>query len=362
MIGQFHYYFKKFRAERSAELAAAFDITSCGMSVAIYDVALERRYARAVLACEYVTAQTVLRQMSRLLSHAMQKAAIPAQAVKYVGAAADTHISAVLESDLSATELFLAPETEIFVLPYISAGLGGRFTATLLTLPAGDVIAADVSASVCVGARVGGRLRCVSYPLSGAFDCSALTFGMPAEDGAIISVYRENEGGLCYSVAGDKDAIGISPCGAVRAVLLMLERGTVDNFGIMTDRDRFTVGEEIFLTQEDVRAVQTDKARTAAALVLMLEKSGAAQIFLSGEPFADGGLKSMLSLGAVPREASGAAFCRNSAEQGVIRYIIDKRARDEAHEYAMCAEDTTGVLMPEFDDLYIKNLEFMVDL
>lgn len=363
MIGQFHYYYEKFRPERSEELAAAFDITSCGMSVVIYDIALERRYARAALACENITAQTVLRQMARLLSLAMQKFGIPARSIKRVGAAADTHITVMLETELTSSDLFLPPETEIYVLPYISAGLGGRFTAALLTVPHGDIICADVGASVCAAVRSDGKLKCVSFPLSGAFDCSSLTFGMPAENGAIISVYREESGELCYSVVGDGDAAGISPCGAVRAAVVMLEHGIVDDFGIMTDRDRFTVGEEIFITQEDVRAIQTDKARTAAALELAMNNGGAGlRAFISGEPFADGGMKSMLSLGAVPRELSGAAFCRNSAEQGVVRYVTNEAGRDVAHDIVMSAEDMSNELMPEFDDLYIKNLEFMVNL
>lgn len=363
MIGQFHYFYEKFRAERSGELAAAFDITSCGMSVVLYDITLERRYARAVLACENVTVQTVLRQMARLLSQAMQRFGVSARDIKRIGAAADTHISALLEAELTPSDLFLPPETEVFVLPYISAGLGGRFTAALLAVPDGALFCADAGASICTAVRSGGALKCAAFPLAGAFDCSALTFGMPAEEGAITSVYRESGGELCYSVVGDADAAGISPCGAVRAAVLMLERGIVDDFGIMTDRDKFTVGEEIFLTQEDIRAVQTDKARTAAALELMLNNgAGGLRAFLSGEPFADGGLKAMLSLGAVPRELSGAAFCRNSAEQGVINFLTDERSREAAHEYAASAEDVSNVLMPEFDDLYIKNLEFMVNL
>ena len=359
MLEQFHYFYEKLRPERSAELAAAFDITPCGISVVLCDMALSRRYARAALACEKVTSETVIRQMSRLLSLAMQRFDIPAQAVKSVGAAAGTHITALLESALTPTELFLPPETEIYLLPYISAGIGGRFTAALLTLPEGDFAAADIGAAVCTAVKRGDSLKCAAFPLSGAFDCSALTFGMPAENGAIVSVYSEKDGGLCYSVCGDIDAAGIAPCAAAEAAVLMLRRGTLDAFGILTDRDKFTIGEEIFLTQEDVRALQTDKARCAAALELMRrEAEPSARTFLSGEPLAEDGMGALLDIGAVPHELAGAAFCRNAAEQGVINFVVSEKCRQTAHELVMSAEDITHGLLPEFDEIYIKNLEF----
>ena len=358
MLEQFRYFYEKYRSERSAELAAAFDITSCGISVVYYDIALSVRYARAVLACERVNAEKVLGQMTRLLSVSMRRFGIPARDIKAVGAAAGTHITALLESSLTPTELRLAPETEIYVLPYISAGIGGRFTASLLTLPEGGFAAADIGESVCTAVKTGGGLKCAAFPLAGAFGCSALTFGMPAENGAIVSVYS-NADGLCYSVLGDGDALGIAPCAAAEAAALMLDRGTLDSFGILTDRDRFTVGEELFLTQGDIRALQTDKARCAAALELMLgEAEPSARTFLSGEPFAEGGLKALLKLGAVPRECAGAAFCRNSAEQGVINCIVGGEYRRAAQELVMSARDITAQLLPEFDEIYIKNLEF----
>ncbi|MGN1423455.1 MAG: ASKHA domain-containing protein [Oscillospiraceae bacterium] len=358
MLEQYRYFYEKYRGERSAELAAAFDITPCGISVVYYDIALSARYARAVLACERVTADKVLGQLTRLLSVSMQRFGIPARAIKSVGAAAGTHITALLESALDPVELRLAPETEIYVLPYISAAIGGRFTASLLTLPEGGFAAADIGESVCIAVKSGGGLKCAAFPLAGAFDCSALTFGMPAENGAILSVYSGEEG-LCYSVCGDIDAAGIAPCAAAEAAVLMLDRGTLDSFGILTDRDKFTIGEELFLTQEDIRVLQTDKARCAAALELMLgEAEPSARTFLSGEPFAEGGLKALLKLGAVPGEYAGAAFCRNSVEQGVINYIVGGKYRSAAQELVMSAQDITERLLPEFDELYIKNLEF----
>lgn len=359
MITQFHIFHEKYRGERSAELCAACDITRSSISVVYYDMALSRRFGRSVLIGESVSADTVIRQLCRLFMLSMKEYDIPAAAIKCIGYAAPVHLSCFLEEQLTPSDLFLHPETEIYTVPYISAAISGRFTASLLAVPEKSFIAADYSQSLCIAQSRGGKITCAAVPLAGAFEHTALESGMPCERGAIERVYREDNGTICYSVIGDADSIGISSCAAVQTAVMMINRGTVDPDGIMTDRDLFYIGEDFFISQSDVRAIQADKAASASALELFCRRTEqGSRTFFSGEVFAGDGFRSMLDIGAIPRGLSGAGYCRNSVEQGIICCLRDEQSRAAADSIALSAADISAEVFEGFDDLYIKNLSF----
>lgn len=356
MISQIHITNEKYRTERSAEIAAACDITANSISIVYYDLELKRRYARTALVGTAVTALNAAKELARLLITSMREYNIGASAIKCVGVAAPVHIESVLDGELSADELYLPPETELYFVPYISAGISGRFTASLLTLPDGECVMADIGQSLCIARRSADGIVCAAFPLTGAFDGSGIESGMPAENGAIDAVRREKDGSIVYEVVGDGDSMGVSPCGAAMAVNVMRGTGSVDSDGIMTDRDLFYIGEDFFVSQSDVRAIQSDKARCRAAFEVFRR---AERTFLSGEPFAtETGLLAMLELGALPELFRGAGFCRNSAEQGIIMYIESGEARKKAADIARNARDITEELVEEFDNRYLDHLSF----
>lgn len=356
MISQIHITNEKYRSERSAEIAAACDITSNSISIVYYDLAMKRRYARTALAGTAVTALNAAKELARLLITSMREYNIGASVIKCVGVAAPVHIESVLDGELSADELYLPPETELYFVPYVSAGISGRFTASLLTLPDGECVMADIGQSLCIARRSADGIVCAAFALTGAFDGSGIESGMPAENGAIDAVRREKNGSIVYEVVGDCDSIGVSPCGAAMAVNVMRGTGSVDCDGIMTDRDLFYIGEDFFVSQSDVRVIQSDKARCRAAFELF---PNAERTFLSGEPFAtETGLRAMLKLGALPERCENAGFCRNSAEQGIIMYLESEDSRKKTAEIVRNARDITEEIIPEFDKYYLNYLTF----
>lgn len=354
---------EKYRTERSAELALACDITANSVAAVFYDLALDRRYARAVMVGEKITPEVAVRELPRVVEEALAEFAVKAGAVKRVGIAAPVHIETAAECAFKAGDLGLGESCEVGYVPYISAGISGRFTASLLTLPPlqnpGDWAAADFGGSLCLAHKTGGELHCAAFPLVGAFDGSALENGIPAENGAIEVVRRENDNTVTYEVVGDGDSIGISPCGALTVAAEMQRSGILDSDGIMTDRDHFFIGEDFFIDQNDIRAIQTDKARTAAAFELLDSLSGNAPMFFSGEPFSNpAGFRALLELGAVPKRYEGASFCRNSTEQGIIAFLEDENMRALAYEYASNAKDFSRENLLKFDKNYLNNLNF----
>lgn len=358
-----HTSFEIFRTERSAELCAAVDITPHGLSLTYYDLRLSRAVARAVFQGEKVTAENVTETLCRAFAGAGREFGVNAAALKAVGFAAPVHISAFIEEALSPQELYLRPETLLLTMPYISAGVSGRFTAVLLTLPQSLTMseqgccAVSLSDSVCLAYIAEGKVTCASFGLSGAFSAGGLESGMLQARGAVDSVSREHDGTLCYSVIGDTDGVGISAPGALMAMNIMLNEGIIDSDGIMTDRDMLYIGEDIFLSQGDVRAFQTDRAQCAAALEVFCGRFPG-KCFFSGEPFTQEGFVALLSMGAIPESLRGSGFGQDAVTSGIIRCLEDSGEFARAQALAAEADDITRELSAQVEELYFEKLAF----
>lgn len=342
--------------EEHGEIGIAVDISENCVSAAFYDLERSEICARSVLIGERITPDNAEEILRRLIVTAMRENGISAAMVKCVGIAAGVHVSGVLERDLSSADLFLRPRTEVFIMPFISAAISGRFTAALLTLPDEDCVFADFGRTLFAAVKNGGSVSCAAFPLSGAFDGSGLESGMPSANGAIIAVAEQSDGTLMYQVAGDSESIGISPCAAMMIALHMRDSGIMDSDGIMTDRDLFYIGEDFYISQADIRVIQADKAKSAAALSLLPEIGNA---YFSGEPFANsGGIAAMCALGAIPERFKSAKFCRGSVENGIIKCLADESERARIVQIAQNSRENTEKFLHQFDELYLKFLPF----
>lgn len=362
MQGFFH---ERYRTERSKELAVACCLNDYSVSVVFYDLALRRRYSRSVSYGTRITASAAWEELKTLFMSADMEFGL-CDDVKKVGIAASFAVENMIEEQFDRGELGIPPDSEIMFVPFISAGIGGGFTASLLTITDDDFVAAEFGRTLYIAKKVGEKTKCVSFALSGWFDGSGLESGMPAEKGAIDAVRRDKDGGISYEVIGDGASAGISPCAAAMAAVIMRRMGVLDDDGILTDRDNFYIGEDFFISQSDVRAIQADKAGAAAAFEVFFGEGssdemdiGALKYYFSGEIFSDArGLRSLAELGAVPEEALKCAFCRNSAEQGVILFLEDEAAREKADRIAGTAEDITDQLLEPYDERYFEHLSF----
>ncbi|MGN1340956.1 MAG: ASKHA domain-containing protein [Oscillospiraceae bacterium] len=355
--------FEKYRSERSNDLALAVYITRHSASAVLYDIRLERRFARCVQFGVNISTDNALACIGGIVLRVMRESGTPGNAVKKLGFAAPADVTMIIEETLTPTDLFLPPDVEMAVLPMLSAAMGGDFTAVLAAAmqQEGSVIAADVTGGFRAAAYVDGRLKTVNYPMKGGLDGCGLESGMPLESGAIDELSREPDGTLCYSVIGDGDSMGISAPAAAGAVKLMLDGGIIDSDGIMTDRDLFYIGEDFYISQQDVRAVQSDVAVCRAALQLFGREAGRTDRFImSGEAFgSQRGAALMAQLGAVPEGlAARYGWNRLPGEQGVISWLTDPALSDRIDLICSAAEDISAELSGEFNELYIKNLGF----
>ena len=355
--------FEKYRGERSGELALACYITRHSVSAVLFDIALNRRFARCVQFGVTISPDNALASIGGVVLRVMRESGTAGNAVKKLGFAAPADITMVIEEMITPSGLFLPPEVELVVLPMISAALGGDFSAVLASAmqQEGSFLAADVTGGFRAAAYADGELKFMHMPLKGGLDGSGLESGMPLENGAIDELSREPDGTLCYSVIGDGDSMGISAPAAVNAVKIMLEIGALDRDGIMTDRDLFYIGEDYYISQQDIRVMQSDKAVCRAALELFGKEIGQVErAIISGEAFgSERGAGLMAQLGAVPGGlAEKYGWNRNPGEQGVIACLTEPALLDMITGLCAAAEDICDSVQERFDDLYIKNLAF----
>lgn len=358
--------FEKYRSERSAELVLACLASRHSVSAVLYDTALERRFARAVTFGITLTNENAVEVVSALIVRLLREGAVPGNAVKRLGFAAPADITMAVEELLSPSDIFLPPDIEITILPMLSGGAGGDFTAVLAAAiqQEGSAIAADVTGSLRMAAVSGDKMMFAEIPLKGGLDGTALESGMPLESAqSSFSTGRRTEQSATASLATATAWESLRQRRLMRSESCWTP-GALDGDGIMTDRDLFYIGEDFYISQADVRAVQSDKASIRAGLELFGETASELGSFgrmvVSGEAFgSERGAAVMAGLGAVPKGlAEKYGWCRLPGEQGVIDCLVQPQLLERVHALCDSAEDVSHRLYAEFDELYIKNLGF----
>lgn len=345
--------FRKFGEERSNELGTAIDVSDSIITVVYYDIRLKRVFGMATLAGTEINTANVMEHLTHLVISSMGRLRIMASDVMTMVIAASFTVSCALEEKLTVGDLYLRPETEIYYMPFISMAMGGRYTAALLSDTSGDCLIADIGKTLFIAEKKDELYRCASFELAGAFDGSGYESGMPPVDGAIDYVRVENDDTLVYEVIGDCDSMGVSPCGVASSISVMLDKGAIDSDGIMIDRDLFAIGEDFYVSQNDVRVFQTDKARVAAAMDLFPD---ADKLYVSGGLFnTDHGSRLTGELGIIPHRLKK-VFCFNLTINGIIEYFCDEKVREKAEKISGSALDITDELTEKFSEKYFEHL------
>lgn len=351
----------KIRSEYSMDVIIACDVTPSCIRIVFYDRSLSRRIARTAVVNAGITAENAPTELAKHIFMAMREYSVPSSAVTGIGICAPMQISLAIEEELSPTDMFLRPDVDFRVMPFVSAYADGRFAAMLATVPMEEgTFIAEFGNKLNLAYYTQGRLEIASMTLMGSFDASAFTDGIPYEFGAIDELYRDEGGIICYYVVGDEESCGVSASAALDGVCMMLERGIVDEDGIMTDRDQLYIGEDYCIIQRDVRAVQSDKAKATAAIECFLRRYSAPKdVYFTGDVTACNGVQRLAQLGIVPQTLADIAHSSPySAEQGVINCLSEEEMMHAVERLISDATDVSADILDGFDDLYITNLSF----
>jgi len=251
------------------------------------------------------------------------------------------------------------PGTEIVLVPPVAAFVGGDLVAGMIAEGLSDEaegsLFVDLGTNAEVAAVTGGRCVVASAPAGPAFEGWGIACGGQAGAGGIVAMLPSESGGMSPILDGDRET-HITGSGLISATALLLRTGHLDEAGLLhadgpaaerffeldgvravtlcTDpRDR-----EVFLTQLDVRALQSAKGAVCAAV-----KAVAREASLTGKRLAEivlagafgGALETddLVALGVVPIQSAGLLrYAPDAAARGAAAMALEPGLLEDARE------------------------------
>jgi uncharacterized 2Fe-2S/4Fe-4S cluster protein (DUF4445 family) len=251
------------------------------------------------------------------------------------------------------------PGTEIVFVPPVAAFVGGDLVAGMIAEGLSDEaegsLFVDLGTNAEVAAVTGGRCVVASAPAGPAFEGWGIACGGQAGAGGIVAMLQSDAGGMSPVIDGSRET-HLTGSGLISATALLLRTGHLDSGGLLhangaaaerffelngvlavtlcTDpRDR-----EVFLTQLDVRALQSAKGAVCAAV-----KAVGREASLSGDRLAEvvlagafgGALETddLVELGIVPTQSAGLLrYAPDAAARGAAEMALEPGLLDDARE------------------------------
>lgn len=248
------------------------------------------------------------------------------------------------------------PQGNVILLPGVSAYVGADTTAAVLST--GMYHGAKASLLVDIGTNgeivLGSKdfLIACSTAAGPAFEGANISCGTGGIEGAISEVTVDNAGELKVKTIGDQKAIGICGSGLIDAIACMLQIGILDETGrilgceelddnALKYADRLitvyaqpafsliqTNDATIYITQKDVREVQSAKAAIAAGIAILIREAGLKtddihSVFLAGGFGSYMRIGSAAQIGLLPKVLKDRMMAvGNAAGAGAIRSLL----------------------------------------
>jgi len=232
------------------------------------------------------------------------------------------------------------------------------------------------------------KLYACSAAAGPAFEGAGITFGMAGVPGA-ISKYRLNNGKVEYQTIADKKAKGICGSGLVDVIAEMLQRGFLQSTGAMTTEENLPAderkyltdykgkkayrilsgqetadGEEIVLTQKDIREFQLARGAIMTGIKILLKEAGIT-IDKIKNVFLAGGFGNYIAphnaclIGLVPGELEDKIIrIGNGAGLGAKMYLLDKELSAYAEEISKRVDYIELSSRVDFQNEFMESMFF----
>ena len=255
-----------------------------------------------------------------------------------------------------------------YLPPCITAFVGADLVAAVLASGMCDkketALLCDIGTNGEIALWKAGKLYVTSAAAGPAFEGAEISCGCPCADGAIESVTVE-DGKVKARTVNGSPAVGICGSGLVDAVAVFLELGYIDENGASPSQLNLpSKGEPVYITKEDVRALQLAKSAVRSAMELLLEVTETsldevAKLYLSGGFGNSLNLRSAVIVGLIPRELSEkAVLMGNGALSGGAMLLFDDINIEKTKAFVRnsCHVELGG--NPRFNELFVKKLNF----
>ena len=284
-------------------------------------------------------------------------------------------------------ELGLAPRTRLDFLPAVGGYVGSDVLSGLLiaTMQGTDApfVFLDIGTNGEAVVASGEEFIASSAAAGPAFEGGELSCGMPAMHGAIHRVRFAN-GRLTYKVIGDAKPVGICGSGLIDACASLVPSGAIEpsgrfcqdvgslpahiaeRMGRKDGQAAFFFGENVWLTQEDVRKAQLAKSAIRTCIEFLLaeaqvEPSSIKRLMLGGAfgSFIDP--QSAQTIGLIPIfENATKESLGNTSLAGAIAALLAKHKLAEIDQLRSKARYVNLAGRPEFQERFAANLAFEV--
>ena len=263
----------------------------------------------------------------------------------------------------------------IMIFPGISTYVGGDIVAGLYAL---DIYQQDkVSILIDLGTNgeiaIGNKHRILTTSAAAgpAFEGGNISCGVGSVPGGIYGVAFEDEKPLVQTI-GNKAPIGICGTGVVDLVYEMLKAGLINETGRLegeTFREGFLLahteqGQEIIVTQKDIREIQLAKAAMRAGLETLIHRYGVTyeqvdKIYIAGGFGYKLDIVKAIGIGLLPEEAKEKIIpVGNSALYGAKLGLCDGQLETSLQRIIDVAKEMNLGSDKEFNQFYMECMAF----
>jgi len=291
--------------------------------------------------------------------------------------------------------IMIAPHAGVYITPSIAGYVGGDTIGVIMSTEIykkeGIYLAIDIGTNGEIVLAHNGELISCSTAAGPAFEGAQIKFGMRAAKGAIERVVI-NDDDVEIKVIGNQPAKGICGSGLMDAVAEMVRVGVIEPSGRLLTREdsgdlspalqrrlgsseeygayfvlsfaEDSLGEEVVLTQRDIREMQLAKAAIAAGIQVLLEQLNLSaqdmdQVMLAGAFGSYINKFSALGIGLLPSiDPDKIISVGNAAGAGARMELVSQEIRREAEKIARQVKHLELSCRSDFQDRFVSSLSF----
>ena len=260
---------------------------------------------------------------------------------------------------------FELPEANAFLLPCVSAFVGGDVTAGIVSAGLHEtdknVLFIDFGTNGEMALASGGKLTCCSTAAGPAFEGARISCGVGGVPGAINRVTLDG-GRLVPKTIGGVFPVGLAGSGLIDAVACLRRLGRIDESGFLAEP--YEIAEGVTLQPQDVRELQLAKSAVRAGAETLLEKAGLTaadldEVLLTGGFGAGLDKGNALALGLLPEvPAEKVRALGNCAGAGAVRTLLFPEALAELETAVAKAATIQLDGNPSFSEKFMEHMLF----
>lgn len=252
------------------------------------------------------------------------------------------------------------------ILPPLSAFVGGDITVGIIALDIQKttdwslLIDLGTNGELALGSQEG--LWVTSTAAGPVFEGASLDCGMPASPGAIYDLSDE------IKVIGDIKAKGICGTGAISILGYLLEKELIDETGRfinqLESKTQYAITDTIFLSQKDVRALQTAKSAIRTGIDILIDSApipmdAIDHVYIAGGFGNNINVDAFIQTGILPMALkSKIKLVGNTSLKGAIKCLLNKENLLQSKELKEMTSSINLSEHPKFQDYYIDNMYF----